>query len=79
MADVFDETKIPALNLDVETISSNASTLKTKAGNMRNAGSKIKTTWSGMSACYKAPEQETLYAAMNPVETNTDDLADDLE
>ena len=79
MADVFDETKIPALDLNVETISSNASTLKTKAGDMRSAGSTIKTTWSGMSACYKAPEQETLYAAMNPVETNTDDLADDLE
>lgn len=79
MADVFDENSIPGLDLDVESIDSNASTLKTKAGDLRTAGSTIKTTWAGMSSCYKAPEQETLYAAMNPVETNTDDLADDLE
>ena len=79
MAEIFDENNIPGLDLDVETIDSNAATLKTKAGDLRSAGSSIKTTWSGMSACYKAPEQEQLYAAMNPVEKNTGDLADDLE
>ena len=79
MVEIFDENSIPGLDLDVETIDSNAATLKTKAGDLRSAGSSIKTTWSGMSACYKAPEQEQLYAAMNPVEKNSDDLADDLE
>ena len=39
----------------------------------------MKTTWSGMSACYKAPEQETLYAAMDPVDTGFDTLADNVE
>ena len=32
-----------------------------------------------MNGCYQAPEQETLYAAMDPVETISGDLADDLE
>jgi len=46
---------------------------------MRTSGSTIKTTWAGMSSYYSAPEQETLYSAMNHVETDSDDLADDLE
>ncbi|QQM67262.1 GH-E family nuclease [Actinomyces weissii] len=72
-------SKLPALNLDVETIRTNASDLKTKAGSIRTSGASVKTTWGGMTSCYKAPEQETLYGAMNKVETDSDSLADKLE
>ena len=75
----IDPSKIPGLNIDVESIRTNASDLSTKAGDMRTSGSTIKTTWAGMSSYYSAPEQETLYSAMNHVETDSDDLADDLE
>jgi len=75
----IDPSKIPGLNIDVESIRTNASDLSTKAGDMRTSGSTIKTTWAGMSSYYFAPEQETLYSAMNHVETDSDDLADDLE
>ena len=75
----IDPSKIPGLNIDVESIRTNASDLSAKAGDMRTSGSTIKTTWAGMSSYYSAPEQETLYSAMNHVETDSDDLADDLE
>lgn len=75
----IDPSKIPGLKIDVESIRSGASDLSTQAGNMRSSGSTVKSTWAGMSGCYQAPEQETLYAAMNPVETLSGDLADDLE
>lgn len=75
----IDTSKLPALNLDVESLRTNASDLKTKAGDVRTSGATLNTTWGGMSSCYKAPEQETLYAAMGPVETDCDSLADDLE
>ena len=75
----IDPSKIPGLNIDVESIRSGASDLSTQAENMRSSGSTVKSTWAGMSGCYEALEQETLYAAMDPVETLTGDLADDLE
>ncbi|WP_196716991.1 HNH/ENDO VII family nuclease [Actinomyces trachealis] len=75
----IDTSKFPALDLDVETIRTNASDLKTKAGNMRTSGASVKRTWGGMTSCYKAPEQETLYGAMNKVETSSDHLAGKLE
>ncbi|WP_159624490.1 DNA/RNA non-specific endonuclease [Actinomyces sp. zg296] len=75
----FDETKIPCLSFDIASVETAASTMKTKAGDLRAAGQTIQTTWSGLSGCYSAPEQETLYAAMDPVKNNSDDLARDLE
>ena len=75
----IDPSKIPGLKIDVESIRSGASDLSTQAGAMRSSGAAVRSTWAGMSGCYQAPEQETLYAAMNPVETLSGDLADDLE
>ncbi|WP_194949746.1 hypothetical protein [Actinomyces trachealis] len=75
----IDTSKLPALNLDVASLRTNASDLKTKAGDVRTSGASLNTTWGGMSSCYKAPEQETLYGAMKPVETDCDSLADNLE
>lgn len=50
----IDPSKIPGLNIDVESIRTNASDLSTKAGDMRTSGSTIKTTWAGMSSYYSA-------------------------
>ncbi|WP_136312971.1 DNA/RNA non-specific endonuclease [Actinomyces procaprae] len=79
MATPFDETKIPAVDFDVESLSTAATNLKTKAGDLRTTGSDVKTKWAGIQNVYKAPEQENLYAAMDPVATNTDTLATALE
>ncbi|MBW3068213.1 hypothetical protein GZ998_01590 [Actinomyces sp. 594] len=79
MATPFDETKIPAVDFDVDSMSTAATNLKTKAGDLRTSGSDIKTKWAGIQNVYKAPEQETLYAAMDPVATDTDTLASALE
>ncbi|WP_167202626.1 DNA/RNA non-specific endonuclease [Actinomyces respiraculi] len=72
-------SEIPGLDIDVESIRTNATDLSSHAGTMRMSGSTLKMTWAGMTSCYQAPEQETLYAAMSPVETTTGALADDLE
>ncbi|WP_199176307.1 DNA/RNA non-specific endonuclease, partial [Actinomyces qiguomingii] len=79
MATPFDETKIPAAGFDVESLSTTATNLKAKAGDLRTTGSDVKTKWAGIQNVYKAPEQETLYAAMDPVATDTDTLATALE
>ncbi|RAX22465.1 DNA/RNA non-specific endonuclease [Actinomyces sp. Z3] len=79
MATPFDETKIPGLNFDVDSLDTAATNLETKAGDLRTSGSDVKTTWAGIQTVYKAPEQETLYTAMDPVATDTDTLATALE
>ncbi|SDN79884.1 DNA/RNA non-specific endonuclease [Actinomyces ruminicola] len=79
MATPFDETKIPAVDFDVDSLSTAATNLETKAGDLRTSGSDVKTKWAGIQNVYKAPEQETLYAAMDPVATDTDTLATALE
>ena len=75
----IDPSKIPGLNIDVESIRSGASDLSAQAGPMRSSGAAVRSTWAGMSGCYQAPEQETLYVAMDPVEMLSGALADDLE
>ncbi|WP_164860114.1 hypothetical protein [Actinomyces wuliandei] len=75
----FDETKIPCLEFDVESLDTAATNLKTKAGDLRSAGESVKSTWAGMQVCYKAPEQESLYAAMDPVADDSDTLATSIE
>ncbi|MDU0348896.1 DNA/RNA non-specific endonuclease [Actinomyces sp. MRS3W] len=79
MTTPFDETKIPGLTFDVESLDTAATNLETKAGDLRTSGDDVKTTWAGIQNVYKAPEQETLYAAMDPVATDTDTLATALE
>ncbi|WP_139738695.1 DNA/RNA non-specific endonuclease [Actinomyces wuliandei] len=75
----FNETKIPCLEFDVESLDTAATNLKTKAGDLRSAGESVKSTWAGMQVCYKAPEQESLYAAMDPVADDSDSLATSIE
>ncbi|RJF41129.1 hypothetical protein D4740_09385, partial [Actinomyces sp. 2119] len=70
----FDETRIPCLEFDVESLDTAASNLETRAGDLRAAGESVKSTWAGMQVCYRAPEQEVLYAAMDPVAEDSDTL-----
>ncbi|RJF40100.1 hypothetical protein D4740_12635, partial [Actinomyces sp. 2119] len=75
----FDETRIPCLEFDVESLDTAASNLETRAGDLRAAGESVKSTWAGMQVCYRAPEQEVLYAAMDPVAEDSDTLATGIE
>ena len=54
-------------------------TIDIAAWNMRSIGSQVSTqggtvvtTWQRISASYDAPEEQTLFAAMNPVKTNAE-------
>ncbi|MFI1045909.1 hypothetical protein ACH4U3_08785 [Streptomyces griseoruber] len=53
--------------------------LKKDAGDVRTTGSDVDAQFQGLSAFYKAPEAEQLFATTKPVKTRADDFATDLE
>ncbi|WP_330348439.1 hypothetical protein [Streptomyces sp. NBC_00582] len=53
--------------------------LKKDAGDVRTTGSDVDAQFQGLSAFYKAPEAEQLFATTKPVRTRADDFATDLE
>ncbi|MET0990679.1 MAG: glycohydrolase toxin TNT-related protein [Glaciihabitans sp.] len=67
---------IPGTTIDSAQISEAATSFSTMAATTREKGSAIKTTWSGLSAHYEAPESADLLAVMDPVESNSTIIAD---
>jgi hypothetical protein len=67
---------IPGTTINSSQIAEAATSFSTMAGSTREKGSAIKTTWSGLSAHYEAPESADLLAVMDPVETNSAIIAD---
>ncbi|WP_326781219.1 hypothetical protein OG481_18920 [Streptomyces longwoodensis] len=53
--------------------------LKKDAGNVRDTGSDVHSQFQGLSAFYKAPEAEQLFATTKPVQDRADDFATGLE
>ncbi|RKS10772.1 hypothetical protein DFP74_6554 [Nocardiopsis sp. Huas11] len=51
-----------------------AADLRTTGDHISTAGNDITSSWAGLSGCYSAPEDETLFAALNPVATDGDDV-----
>lgn len=79
MATAIIVAQIPGASLDPDAVETAAADLKTQAGLVRDAGTDVKTTWSGLTYAYTAPESATLLSVMDPVATDTDKFADDLE
>lgn len=78
MASPINTSVMPGDNMDPDAI-------ETAAGNMRSVGTTVSTrgasvlsTWQGLSAHYHAPEQATLFTAMNPVKTNAEAFGTDV-
>jgi len=74
----IDPSAIPGDDLDPDGIEAAADGMSLDAGTIRDAGADVVSTWRGLGGCYQAPEAETLFAVMDPVETNARDFADDL-
>ncbi|MFI1004991.1 hypothetical protein ACH4RD_34505, partial [Streptomyces galbus] len=53
--------------------------LKKDAGNVRDTGKDVHTQFQGLSAFYKAPEAEQLFATTKPVQDRADEFATGLE
>ena len=79
MATAIIVSQIPGATLDPDAVETAATDLKTQAGLVRDAGTDVKVTWQGLTYAYTAPESESLLAVMDPVATDSDMFADDLD
>lgn len=78
MSGPIDPSAIPGDDLHPDAIEAAADGMTTDANTIRDAGADVVSSWRGLGGCYQAPEAETLFAVMDPVETNARDFADDL-
>lgn len=79
MPSAIDPDKIPGKDIDPDAIESNASTIKTIAGSVRDNGSNVHLKWQGMAGVYEAPESGTLLGLMQPVSSQATTAGDNLE
>ncbi|MFH8789368.1 hypothetical protein [Streptomyces roseoverticillatus] len=70
---------IPQFTGNLAELEKNAASLAKDAKAFRDAGAAVHSTFQGLSAHYKAPEAEQLFATTAPVATKSDGFADDLE
>ncbi|MEV4431736.1 hypothetical protein [Streptomyces sp. NPDC049585] len=70
---------IPQFTGNVDTLVSDAKTLTSDAKLFRDSGASVHSTFQGLSACYKAPEADRLFATTAPVATKSSAFASDLE
>lgn len=66
----------PAKSADLDTsrISGSASSLRTMGQSVEDKTEAIKTAWDRLGGSYEAPEQEKVFAVMNPAVTSAQDL-----
>ena len=76
---VIKPEKIPQYTGDLAQLEKDHGDLKTDAGHIRDTGADVHSQFQGLSAYYKAPEAEQLFASTKPVKDRADDFADDLE
>ncbi|MCP9207052.1 hypothetical protein [Streptomyces cucumeris] len=70
--------EIPQYTGDLELLEKACSGLKKDAGHIRSVGADVHTHFQGLSAYYKAPEAEQLFATTKPVKERAHDFAEDL-
>ncbi|WP_370421169.1 hypothetical protein AB8O64_23425 [Streptomyces sp. QH1-20] len=79
MSDLIIPTGIPQFVGELSTLEKEAKSLASNAKLFRDSGSSVHSSFQGLSACYKAPEADKLFATTTPVATKSDGFADDLE
>ncbi|EFL24454.1 conserved hypothetical protein [Streptomyces himastatinicus ATCC 53653] len=70
--------EIPQYTGNLELLEKAHGNLKRDAGHIRDTGADVHTHFQGLSAYYKAPEAERLFATTKPVKDRADTFADDL-
>ncbi|WP_258052818.1 hypothetical protein [Streptomyces sp. Ru73] len=71
--------QIPQFTGDLTQLDKDHAALKADAGHLRGTGSDVHSHFQGLSAYYKAPEAEKLFASTKPVKDRADAFAGDLE
>lgn len=79
MASAIDPSQIPGKDIDPDAIETNAATIGTAAGQVRENGSNVHLKWQGMAGVYSAPESGTLLGLMQPVSSQATEAGDNLE
>ncbi|MBU4215412.1 MAG: hypothetical protein KJ792_12235 [Actinobacteria bacterium] len=64
-----------ASDLDTEQIRTAASSIRAMGTVAVDATEGVASAWQGLSGCYQAPEQEQVYALMDPAVTSANGLA----
>ncbi|WP_371791698.1 YwqJ-related putative deaminase [Streptomyces sp. NBC_01471] len=77
--DLIVPSGIPQFTGHLDQLDSDALALSAEAVLFRTSGASVHSTFQGLSAFYKAPEAEQLFATTGPVATKSDSIADDLE
>ncbi|MEU2853872.1 hypothetical protein [Streptomyces syringium] len=77
--DLIIPTGIPQFVGELGTLEKEAKSLASNAKLFRDSGAGVHSSFQGLSACYKAPEADKLFATTTPVATKSDGFADDLE
>ncbi|WP_269859402.1 hypothetical protein [Streptomyces sp. RPT161] len=75
---LIDPDKIPQFTGNLDQLESEASGLKTDGGNITKSGGDVHSTFQGLSAFYRAPEAEQLFATTKPVADGAKTFGDDL-
>ncbi|MES9507928.1 ADP-ribosyltransferase [Streptomyces sp. NPDC000609] len=70
---------IPQYTGNLGQLEKDHASLTKDAGNIRDTGSSVHTHFQALSAYYKAPEADQLFASTKPVQDRADGFADDLE
>ncbi|MEV5983574.1 hypothetical protein AB0L85_00915 [Streptomyces sp. NPDC052051] len=77
--EMIDPSGIPHFIGDLDALGTDVMLLTANAAQLRASGSDVHTTFQHLSAFYKAPEAEQLFATTLPVQQKSDAFADDLE
>ncbi|TQK18372.1 uncharacterized protein DUF4237 [Microbacterium sp. SLBN-154] len=78
MPSAIDPDAIPGKDIDPDTIELHAGTVNTVSGQVRDHGAAVHTKWQGMAAVYEAPESGIVLDLMQPVNTQSTQVGDNL-
>ncbi|MFJ8214666.1 hypothetical protein [Streptomyces sp. NPDC096033] len=70
---------VPTFTGDLEALEQDYAAMKAAAGTFRDAGANVDSEFQGLSAFYSAPEAAQLFATTQPVRTDSDFFADQLD
>ncbi|MFE2149078.1 hypothetical protein ACFXAO_03455 [Streptomyces lavendulae] len=70
---------VPTFTGDLEALEQDYAAIKAAAGTFRDAGANVDSEFQGLSAFYSAPEAAQLFATTQPVRTDSDFFADQLD
>lgn len=78
MADPINTTTMPGDNMNPENIETAAGQIRTVGSNVATTGGDVAKAWAGLKKGYHAPEQDTLFGAMQPAQKAATDFSTDM-